>query len=109
MWSNWSTSDFWTSCPHWRDDTLLVTGQTWPHDALGRGCDAGTTCDHWTRRWRSIKRSQQARFRCFDTGGWFEGWLHSAVDERESSDRRRSRGDGDNEEAEDGTEAGNSS
>src|SRR6185295_7208609 len=101
MWSNWSTSNVWTSCAHWCNDTLLVTGQAGADDALSRRCDAGIACDQWTRCWRSIKRSQQAGLRCIDISGWFEGWLHSAVDERESSDRRRSRGNGDNEEAED--------
>src|SRR6185369_12930807 len=109
MWSNWSTSDFWTSCPHWRNDTLLVTGQTWPHDAFGRGCDAGITCDQWTRLGRSFKCFQQPGLRYVEISGWIEGWLHSAVDERSSGDRRRSRSHGDNEEAADGIEGSGTS
>src|SRR3569832_2281508 len=109
MRSNRSTPDVWTSCTHWRNDTLLVTGQTWPNDALGRRRDARVTCDHRTRRWRSIKRSQPARFRCLGTGGWVEGRLHSAVDEREPGNRCRSRRNGDDEEAENGTEGSDTS
>ena len=87
-----------------RDDAVLVARQARPDDAIGRRRDARAPGDHRPGRRRPVERAEPSRLRRHGAGRRPQSRLHRAVDEGEPRDRRRSRGDGDDEEARDGAE-----
>ena len=91
--------DLWPGSPHRRHDALLVARQAGPDDAQCGRRHAGAGGDQRAGCGRCVERAQQAGLRRGREGRGSARGLLSAMDERGTGHRRRSRGARNGEEA----------